>query len=596
MTTEIMLVLAVLAITVVLFLLELLRADVIAILIMLSLVWLGLVPATDAFSGFGSNAVLSIIGVMILGHGLGRSGATVRLARFITRVAGTNERKLIAVVTGTVGVLSAFMQNIGAAVLFLPSLLSISKTHKISASRLMMPLGFAAILGGTLSMVGSGPLIILNDLLVQGGQAKYGLFSVTPLGLLLLGSGIGYFLLFGRYVLPDRAAGDAGKGAQQELIDTFRLPTAIAHCRIPAGSPLIGKTREEVHLRSQYNLSLLALIEDGEVLFWPWRHTRFASGQVLRLLGESREVRRLADDYNLEYPFSPKRQSVSEIGDDCGFAEVIVPPLSPFVGKSIRDIAVRKTYGVEPILLMHGTRVERKDFADHVLQPGDTLILYGRWENLLALGDHKACVLVTPVERGTKKRGNPLIALACFLGAVGLALSGFHLSLSLMTGALAMILLRVVTIDEAYRAVDWRTVFLLAGLIPLGIAMDRTGAAAYLAGGVASGLEGAPVIALLTAVAVLATLFSLFMSNVAATVLLVPLVMQMGTMAQVNPRGLALLVAICASNSFLLPTHQVNALLMSRGGYRNSDYLKAGGLMTLVFITIAVGGVYWLYL
>jgi len=596
MTTEIILVLGVLAVTVLLLLLDAFRVDIIAILVMLSLVWLKLVPPQEAFSGFASNAVIAIIGVLILGYGIDRSGAMTHLTRFIQAAAGTSERRLIAVVAGAVGILSPFIQNIGVAALFLPSLLMISRTHKISPSRLMMPLGFTAIIGGTLSMVGSGPLIILNDLILQGGQPRYGLFDVTPLGLLLYTSGTAYFLLLGRLVLPDRRTGEAERDAQKHLVETWHLPTAVHQCRIPAGSPMVDKTREEVRFRSRYNLHLLALTEKDEVLYSPWRYTRFAADQVLRILGETRDVERLAADYRLQYPFSSKKLRGFEISRECGFAEVIVPPLSPFVGKSIREIALRKTYGVEPILLMHGAKEERQKFADQALQPGDTLIIHGRWENLKALGDNRTCVLVTPIERDAGREAHPVLALTCFLGSIVLAVSGFHLSLSLMTGALAMILLRVVSIDEAYRAVDWRTVFLVAGLIPVGIAMDHTGTVAYLSGSLAAGLEGAHVIVLLAAVAVLTTLFSLFMSNVAATVLLVPIAMRMANLSGMDPRGVALLVAVCASNSFLLPTHQVNALLMSPGGYRSSDYLKAGGPMTVIYLIVAVAGIYWIYL
>jgi di/tricarboxylate transporter len=205
-------------------------------------------------------------------------------------------------------------------------------------------------------------------------------------------------------------------------------------------------------------------------------------------------------------------------------------------------------------------------------------------------------VLVTPIEKDSGKQPSPITAIFCFALAITLAIAGFHLSLSLMSGVLAMILLRVITIDQAYQAVDWRTVFLLAGLIPLGIAMDTSGTAAYIAKQMMIGLRAAHPIFLLFSIAILSTLFSLFMSNVAATVLLVPLVMTMANIANLDPRALALLVAVSASNSFLLPTHQVNALLMSPGGYRNIDYLKAGGLMTVLFIIIVVFGIYFLYL
>lgn len=212
------------------------------------------------------------------------------------------------------------------------------------------------------------------------------------------------------------------------------------------------------------------------------------------------------------------------------------------------------------------------------------------------MGDRKNFILITPVEAEEDGKSNPVIAMACFLGAIALTLSGVQLSLGLMSGALAMVLLRVITIDEAYKSIDWRTVFLLAGLIPLGIAVDKTGTASFIAAGVMDVFQGGHVLLLLLAIAVLATLFSLFMSNVAATVVLVPLALAIGGKAGINPSALALLVAVCASNTFLIPTHQVNALLMGPGGYRTADYMKAGGIMTLIFLAIAVGFIYLFYI
>lgn len=596
MTMEIVLVLSVLTVTIVLFVLELLRVDVVAILIMIVLPWLGLVPAKEAFSGFASNAVISMIAVMILGAGVERSGIMSEVARSIMRLAGASEKRLIAVVSMSVGLLSAFMQNIGAAVLFLPSMLTIARSRKISPSRLLMPLGFAAILGGVLTMVGSGPLIILNDLLLQGGQAKYGLFSVTPLGLILLGVGVSYFFLFGHRLLPSGSVATPELGAQQQLIETWRLPDSVYYCRIPADSPLIEKTREEVGFRSRYNLHLLALKEGGEFLYAPWRYTRFVAGQILIFLGELQDIQRLVADYKLIFPIRLKNREKLEFDQDSGFIEVVIPPRSSFSGKSIREIALRKTFGIEPIMLIRGATEDRGDFSDEVLQPGDDLIVHGPWKNLRELGKKKNCVLATPISDRPAKPSRPAAALICFFAAIGLAIAGFHLSLALMSGALAMILVRVISIDDAYRAVDWRTVFLLAGLIPLGIAMERSGAAAFVATQLMSRLQNSHTVVLLASVALLSTIFSLFMSNVAATVLLVPLTIKIGNIAGIDPRPLALLVAVCASNSFLLPTHQVNALLMTPGGYRNIDYLRTGGIMTLIYIVVVVLGVYLFYL
>jgi len=595
MTFEIALVLLVLGLTVVLFISEWLRVDVIAIAVMLILAWLGLVTPAQAFSGFASNAVVSIIAVMILGYGVDRSGVMQRMTEPIVRLAGTSQNRLTLLVSAAVGFISAFMQNIGAAALFLPALLRISRNTRIPSSRLLMPMGFAAILGGTLTMVASGPLIILNDLLKQSDLDSFGLFSVTPVGLALLGAGLAYFTIFGKAVLPSRSSDKGGdKSSQQELIESWRLPSKISQCLVGADSPLVGKTREDVALWKKYHLNLLALSEGEEIFYAPWRYTRFVAGQHLALIGKQSDLERFMADYALQ-PGQADRFERLTSPEQGGFAELIIPPRAPIVGKTLREVALRKNFGVEPIILLSGQAQVREDFSDELFRPGDAMIVYGRWESIKSLDDRKNFVLVTPVESKITGRAMPVTALLCFLGAIALVLSGVSLSVGLLTGALAMVLLKVITIDEAYRAVDWRTVFLLAGLIPLGIAMDNTGSAKYISGLMIQFLGESHPLLIMTGVAVLATVFSLFMSNVAATVLLVPLVIIMGGQTGVNPRAMALLVAVCASNSFVLPTHQVNALLMSPGGYHNADYIKAGGIMTVLFIFIAVGLIYAFY-
>jgi len=596
MTFEIALALAVSAATVVLFISEWLRVDVIAIAVMLTLAWLKLVTPAQAFSGFAGNAVMSIIAVMILGHGVDRSGVMQHLTGPVVRLAGASERRLTALVSAAVGFISAFMQNIGAAALFLPALLRIARRMHIPESRLLMPMGFAAILGGTLTMVASGPLIVLNDLLRQAEVPTFGLFSVTPVGLALLAAGLLYFFVFGKSVLPARASAAEGEdaGLQQKLIETWKLPSTVHECTIAPNSPLVGKTREEAQLWQRYRLNLLALAEGDDISYAPWRYTRFAAGQTLALMGPPEEIERFTRDGQLTVPSTEAFRSLRE-GQSSGFAELIIPPRAPLVGKTLRQVALRKHHGVEPILLLSGAAAMREDFSDQTLQAGDAMIVHGRWETIKALDDRTNFVLVTPIGRNGAGRSNPVVSLACFLGAIALVLLGAPLAVGLLTGVLAMIILRVLSIDEAYRAVDWRTVFLLAGLIPLGVAMDNSGAARYISEGMIRLLGGQHPLVIMTGVGILATLFSLFMSNVAATVLLVPLVILMGQQVDVAPRALALLVAICASNSFVLPTHQVNALLMSPGGYRNADYIKAGGIMTVLFLAVAVGLVYLIY-
>ncbi len=595
MNWEIGLVFFFLVVTVYLFSREQLRVDVIAILIMLGLAWTRLVSPAEAFSGFSSNAVIAVIGVMILGFGLDRSGAMNNITRFLLKTGGENERKLIVLVSAAAAVLSAFMQNIGATVLFLPVLIRISRSGRISLARILMPMGFASILGGTTSMVGSGPLIILNDLLKQDNLEKFGLFSVTPIGLPLVAVGIGYFLLFRHVILP-KGDSKARPTIQQEMVETWHLPQTVFYYSIPSGSRIVGRTREEIKLWTVYKLNLLIVQEGNSILHAPWRDFRFSAGQTLVLLGGHDNAERFAQEFDLLSKNSHGQLQDLLSTSGSGFAEVIIPPRSGYVGYTLRDMAMRKNYSVEPIILLSGSSELREGFSDQLLKPGDTFVVFGPWENIKAMDDKKDFVVVTPTESSSPKHSQSFKALFCFAGAVTLAILGFSLSLAFFSGALAMILLRIISIDDAYQAVDWRTVFLLAGLIPLGIAMDKSGTVGYLAHQLMYVLQGQHPLLILLAVAVLSTVFSLFMSNVAATVLLVPLVINMGRLASLDPRMLALLAAVCASNSFILPTHQVNALLMSPGGYHNSDYLKAGGIMTIIFIILAVGIVYSFYI
>jgi di/tricarboxylate transporter len=456
-------------------------------------------------------------------------------------------------------------------------------------------MGFAVILGGTLTMVGSGPLIILNDLLKQDKLEKLGFFSVTPVGLVLTIAGIGYFLVFRRAVLPEREC-PARTNNQQKLIENWHLPQGVHYAAIPPGSRIAGLTREETGLGTAYALNLLAILESRSVLHAPWRFSRFAAGQTLVLLGRREDAGRFARDFGLEAAGDREdvQDLLSKLGS--GFAEIIIPSRSRYAGRTLREMAMRRNFAVEPIALLSGDGEPMHDFSDRVFKAGDTFVVFGRWENIRAMDDQRDFVVSTSIEEAAAGIPRPLQALLCFAGAIVLILAGFSISLALFSGALAMVLLRVISIDDAYGAVDWRTVFLLAGLIPLGIAMDKTGAAAYLAGQLMQVLQGHHPLFLLAAVAVLTTVFSLFMSNVAAAVLLVPLVIKMAQLASLDPRMLALLVAVCASNSFLLPTHQVNALLMGPGGYRNSDFLRAGGIMTVLFLGLAVGTFYLFYL
>jgi di/tricarboxylate transporter len=596
MAAEIIIVLGILIITVVLLALDRLRIDIVGLLCMLALAWTGVLSPLESLSGFSSNAVIAMMAVMVLGHGVARTGMMDRFARLVLQIAGDHHTRLIALVSAAAGLLSGIIQNVGAAALFLPAMLAIARRKRLPASQIIMPIGFAAILGGTLSMVGSGPLILTNDLLANAGLDPYGLFAVTPVGLSLLGTGIGFFFLFGRTVLPRSEPSEGSARSQEELIEAWQLPIAIWHYRIPHDSSLVRKTPEEAGIWDTHHLNIVGITQGGTLEYAPWRETRFEADQDLAIMGEEAHVRAFATRYALVHVAKPGRFAMLDDRSSAGFAEVVIPPRSRLVGETIRKFGFRRRYAVEPFVLYHKGERAGSDFSDLPIAGGDIFIIYGLWEKILDLKASDDFVLLTPVEFERHDRSKAWIAALCFALAVGAALAGFPISTAFLTGAVGMVLTGVLRIEEAYEAVDWKVVFFLAGLIPLGLAMQQTGTAALLAEGVMGVVTGHHPLLLLLAIAALSTAFSLFMSNVASTVILVPLVISMAEIGGLNPRPLALLVAVCAANSFIVPTHQVNALLKTPGGYRNVDYLRAGSGMTLLFLAVVVTIFYGFYL
>ena len=596
MDSSILTVLIILTATVVMLVFEFVRIEVAAILCMLALGWTRVLSPEEAFSGFSSNAVIAMMAVMILGQGIAKTGIMDRFSKVVLKRVGTNKAKIVGLMSLSVGTLSGFIQNIGAAALFLPGILNISRRGKIPASSLIMPIGFAAVLGGTLSMVGSGPMILINDLLRNASLETYGLFSVTPVGILLLLSGISYFLLVGKFVLPEQPPQGQLVSEQDKLVAALQLPHQIRHYSIPTNSPLIGKTTEKSGVWDKFNLHILGIARDKDVEYAPWRETIFEAGQEVALLGNEEDMIRFASVHELRLKGQPYPLTSLNDPESAGFAEAIIPPRSELVGQTIRKFALRKRYAVEPVILFSKGEEIKGDFSDHQILPGDTIIVHGLWEKISDLKASSDFVVATPFVVRERDQSKVWIASLCFLGAIGLALAGAPISMAFFTGAIAMVLARVLTIQEAFQAIEWKVVFLIAGLIPLGVAMQESGAAAFLAERVMIVAQGRhPILTVLT-VAVLSTLFSLLMSNVGAIVVLAPMVISMAQISGLDPRPLALLAAVCTANSFIFPTHQVNALLMSPGGYRNADYFRAGGGMTLIFLFVAVVVFYFFYL
>lgn len=615
LTFEMAVVLGLLGFTVILFVSEVVRIDFAAILVMVLLGLLSQLPGlgsladvSQLFNGLASNAVVSIIAVMIIGAGLDKTGLMSKVAALILKYGGNSEGRVVPIISGTVGVISSFMQNVGAAALFLPVVSRISVRTEIPLSRLLMPMGFCAILGGTMTMVGSSPLILLNDLILTANQSlpeaqqmdTFGLFSVTPVGIALVATGILYFVIFGRWVLPvTKKGGDAtsGRSMKEYLKELYGLKTDIFEITIPEGSAVVGETFDDVIQR--YHVYIIGSAYQGKTWFAPIIQTEITAPCRLALLGRKKEVRHMAQDAGFIL-----HEKLDVFAEDyaptrSGVAEVVIPPGSSLIGKCAHDVVFRKTYGASMLAIHRGEEtlslVATEDhkptqIGEVPFLAGDTLVILSTWEALTRLTRDRDFVVVTsdfPQEelRPTK------VSWALLFFAISLFLILFtdlRLSLCLLTGAVGMILTGVLDIDDAYEAVSWSTVFLLASLIPLGQAVQSSGTAAWIAQQVLILLDGWPLWSLQAGLAIIATVFTLIMSNVGATVLLVPLAVSIAVAAGGDPAIFALTVAISTSNSFLIPTHQVNALIMGPAGYKVTDFIKSGGIMTILFLVVSL--------
>ena len=611
-TLQIAWVCGLLLLTIYLFAFEIVGVDVaaVSIMVLLGLTSLlaplmgleeGLVSTQNLFDGFASNAVMSIIAVMIIGAGLDKTGIMSQVAAFILKTGGSTEKRIIPIISGTVAFISSFMQNVGAAALFLPVVSRISARTGLPMSRLLMPMGFCAILGGTVTMVGSSPLILLNDLILTSNTAlppesqmqTWSLFSVTPIGVVLVATGVIYFVLAGRFVLPvTRTEGSTGGDIMSYFRDTYGMDYVLREMRVPSSSDLVGKLLEDIE--HSEHLRVIAAIRDNKDIAigagGVARDTVIEAGAVLGVLGSARDLESFAHRHGMVV--APELDNFADAlsSAKAGIAEVVIPPGSQLIGKSARDVWLRKKYGVS-LMAMHRvgkTHLAGEGVRDMPFQAGDTLVVHTTWLALARLEKDRNFVVVTTEYPHEELRPQKVAyALVFFLIALSLVLfSDLRLSVSLLTGAIGMVISGVLTIEEAYEAVSWKTVFLLASLIPLGLAVESTGTAAWIADRTLTLLGDVPVWMLQTAIAVLATFFTLVMSNVGATVLLVPLAVNIAIGAGADPALFALTVALATSNSFLIPTHQVNALIMGPAGYRVPDFMRAGGIMTVLFIVV----------
>lgn len=609
LTPDICLVLGIIAITILLFLTEIVRVDVVACLVLVLLGLTKLVPSNLLFSGFSSDAVIALIGIMIMSAGLERSGIVAKIAYFIMRTGGTNEKRIRFLLMSVGGFLAGFLRSVGTVALFLPVVNRIKQATGIAKSQLLMPLGFSAILGSTLTMLGTGPLILLNSLLMNSGGLtsksgqdlpELGLFSVFPIGLVLLITGILYFVFLSRWLLPKSFVVNGGfnGGSTKYFKRIYGIGADFCECRVPATSPLINNTLRQWEWLLPPSIAILGIKIGNSMHIPPLRKTEIKAGAVIAMLGPNEEIAEFAKKYGLR--MSPYLTTFAEKLNPThsGLCEAVVPPSSQLLGTGLRDVHMRRQYGIQVLAVHRGTKVSRgkKEIGGLTLRAGDTLGMFCEWGALSHLQKNPDFVVVTTdFPRQKIHSGKMWLALFFFIVAMGLIMAGLPVTLGLLVGAVGMMFSGVISIDDAYEAVSWKTVFLLAGLIPLGIAVQTSGTSDWMGRYILRVFSNSAEWELLLMLGVASSVVSLVLSNVGATIVLVPLAVHLAHAVGADPRAFALMVAVAASNSFVLPTHQANALISLPGEYKITDFIKAGGLMSVLYLLIVTLMIYVMF-
>ena len=583
MTTEIALTLTIIVAALVLFATEKLRVDLVALLVLLAVGLLRLIDPGDVFDGFSNSAVITVWAVYIVSGGLFKTGVADTLGRTIHRLSGDKEPRLIATIMVTCGVISAFMNNVGATAMLMPALIGISRRTKIPVSKLLIPLSFSSLLGGAMTLIGTPANILAMGILAERGLPTIGFFGFTPMGLVLLTTGVLYMALVGRHLLPVR------EGAQGRQ-DVYRLREYVTEVRVSTTSPLAGKTLLDSGLGRDYDLTVLGLERDGECLDRIGRDTLIQKDDLLTIEGSPDDLMEAREELGL-VPEVEQRLDLERL--EPGNVQLIEATLAPntgLVGRTLRGVRFRDRYGFTALAIWrHGQAITQK-LRDVRLHFGDALLLQGPRHRVRELQEGKDFLVLEPLEVEHLRRNKAPIAIAALMLAILLVVfADFYISLAMVIAAVIMVLTGCLSIEEAHESIDWRTVFLVAGMLPLGMAMEATGAAQYLADNMVEALGDYGATALLAGVYLLAALITQAMSNAAAIVLIVPIAVNTAQALGANHLTFTMAVVIGAATSFLSPVgHKANVLVFGPGGYRFFDYARVGALLTVALLIVSM--------
>lgn len=584
MTFSIALLLVLVLIALVCFSFEWVSADVVGMGLLLALVITGLLPASDAFAGFGSDTTIMILSLLVMTAALVKTGMVELAGRSLLRFGGGRPLTLLASVVIVSMTLSAFISNTAAAAFMIPVVLGISHKARVPSSQLLMPLAFASILSSSITLVSTSTNLVVDGLIQDFGLARIGMFELAPVGVPIALSGAVYLLLVGRHMIPDRS------GAGEPLED-FGLRSYLSELIILPESKLVGTSLREFRLGQDLELNVVRVVRarNPERHLLPSPHLRLGAGDVLLVEGPREEVLKVKDLAGLEIRPEVTMPDVMTSDEETLVAEALVVPGSPLIGRSLRGINFRDRYGVQVLgLHRHGRNFLRK-LSRVLLRAGDLLLVQGRRSRIGALADENVVAALGAVAERRIDRPRAWRAAAIFVGVLAAVTAGLlPLAVAGFLGVFLVFITRCIAPADAYREVEWRAVILISCMLGLGTAMQSTGAAAYLAGGVVALAEGWDPRWVLAGFFMLTVLLTQPMSNQAAAAVIVPVAIATAAHLEVNPRTFAMMVAVAASCSYLTPLEPACLLVYGPGRYRFADFLRVGAPLTLLILGLAL--------
>jgi di/tricarboxylate transporter len=583
MTLEIALLLVILVAALILFSFEWVSADVVALGILILLILTGLLPPEQAFAGFGSDTVMLILGLLILTAALIRTGVVEIVGRSITRLTGTSPNRMLIIIMMASAGLSSFISNTAATAFFIPIVIGMARRARVNASKLLMPLAFAAILASSVTLIGTSTNVVVSGLMSQYGMVPIGMFELTVVGLPILFIGVAYMYVMGKRLIPEREPPD-------ELTDEFDLHSYLTEVMILPGSSLAGKSLAESGLGRTLDLTIVRILRGPETYLVPEANLRLEAGDILLVEGNRDNLLKLKNTAQIGVEPGRQLSDTDLQTNNTRLAEVILMPRSRFIGRRLEGLNLREQHGIQVLAINRHEATIHRQISQVVLRMGDVLLLQGPQTSLSALEKNNTFRILGTLDDRLPNLKRAKIAIFIFASVIGFAaFNVLTLPVEVLFGSLLGFLSGCITPQVAYNEVEWKALILIGSMLAFGIAMEYTGTARYLADQIVNLVGDANPLYLVGGFFILTVVLTQPMSNQAAAVVVFPVAIQTALQLGLNPRTFAIMIAVAASTSYITPLEPACLLIYGLGHYRFLDFIKVGSLLTvLVFIAAMI--------